>query len=213
MELNNSDNILPSDKSQLFWQKLFFFRIPQEFLYNFNQRNTQQGRHGQFLAGKADTVEATSAACCCCRRFCFCKIQARSRPWGSCQPWRPCPMINAIIKLSLLHRSTSLCEEKCKDDHECGNKEICLHEECQKGCRNDNHCITGTKCYENICITSCKMNKDCQPSQYCHIDHKVCFAKCTSNQDCAVDYKCDNGQCFQSCEASECLATGQYCHE
>ena len=123
-------------------------------------------------------------------------------------------MINRIIKLSLLHRSTSLCEEKCKDDHQCKDKkEICLNDECQKGCRNDNHCITGTKCYENICITSCKRNKDCQPSQYCHIDHKVCFAKCTSNQDCEVDYKCDHGQCFQSCEASECSATGQYCHE
>ena len=82
-------------------------------------------------------------------------------------------MMNEFIKLPYLHRSTSLCEEKCKDDHECGNKEICLHDECQKGCRNDNHCITGTKCYENICITSCKKNKDCQPSQYCHIDHKV----------------------------------------
>ena len=81
-----------------------------------------------------------------------------------------------MIKLSFIHRSTSLCEEKCKDDQECGNKEICLHEECQKGCRNDYHCITGTKCYENICITSCKKNKDCQPSQYCHIDHKVNFS-------------------------------------
>ena len=24
-----------------------------------------------------------------CRRFLFCKIQARPRPWGPCQPWRP----------------------------------------------------------------------------------------------------------------------------
>ena len=40
-----------------------------------------QGRHGHFLAGKA----ATSAAVC----FIFCKIQAKPRPWGPCQPWRP----------------------------------------------------------------------------------------------------------------------------
>jgi hypothetical protein len=39
-----------------------------------------------FFGSKAATVVAASAAC---RRFLFCKIQARPRPWGPCQPWRP----------------------------------------------------------------------------------------------------------------------------
>ena len=52
-----------------------------------------QGHHGQFLLGKAATVVTTSAVCRHChRRFLFCKIQARSRSWGSCQPWRPWDM-------------------------------------------------------------------------------------------------------------------------
>ena len=45
-----------------------------------------QDNHGQFLAGKAATVVATSAACCrhrCCCHFLFCKIQARSRTLGA----------------------------------------------------------------------------------------------------------------------------------
>ena len=33
--------------------------------------------------------QATSVSCLCChRRFLFCKIQTRPRPWETCQPWR-----------------------------------------------------------------------------------------------------------------------------
>ena len=36
-----------------------------------------------FWADMAATAAATSVACCHChRRFLFCKIQARPRPWG-----------------------------------------------------------------------------------------------------------------------------------
>ena len=53
-------------------------------------KQLMQGRHGQFLAGKASTLATTSAACRLCRRhFLFCKIQTRPRRLGPCQPWRP----------------------------------------------------------------------------------------------------------------------------
>ena len=58
-----------------------------------------QGRHGQFYASKAATVEASSAVCCPCRRpFLFCKIQAR--PWRSCV--RPCIEIQQLTNIFVL---------------------------------------------------------------------------------------------------------------
>jgi hypothetical protein len=62
-----------------------------------------QGRHGQFSARKAAIGAATLTACSrFCSRFCslflFYKIQARPRPWGPCQPWRPWDLKETIGK-------------------------------------------------------------------------------------------------------------------
>ena len=58
------------------WLSMIWKIIKFHFSLNSSQSCTLQGRQGQFLAGKATTVVATSAVRC----FLFCKIQARPKP-------------------------------------------------------------------------------------------------------------------------------------
>ena len=83
---------------------------------NFFKSPFIQGRHGQFLPGKGATVVATLAVYRPChRRFLFCKIQARPRPWGPCQLWRPWEAVSNLIlskyiclKIMSLHHSCAI---------------------------------------------------------------------------------------------------------
>ena len=61
---------------------------------------------------RAATVAATSAVCRHCRSrsgFLFCKIQARSRPWGPCQQWRSWDISSFECEAELQYRRLKNC--------------------------------------------------------------------------------------------------------
>ena len=97
-------------------------------------------------------------------------------------------------------RSTELCRENCKNDHDCkriNSKEICLNKQCKAGCKTNKDCPDGSNCYKKTCHASCGLGSYCGASHYCHPSHHVCVQKCKTNKDCENGFACSQGK-FQS---------------
>ena len=117
------------------------------------------------------------------------------------------------LKASLWCSNNMVCKEKCKDNSQCGEKEVCIKGQCQSGCLIDDHCKQGEKCYDESCVPTCE-DGICANNTYCHIDDKVCLLPCKSDKNCVGDYRCFNGHCLQPClNDNQCPNSEQYCHK